>query len=84
MLKGKKFDAFTLFIAFGCPFKAFECPFRDFECPFRAFECAFRAFEQTFQKHERRFINKRQNKFISNRKQMRSAKITTHGYRGAE
>lgn len=39
---------------------------------------------QTFQKHERRFFNKRQNKFISNRKQMRSAKITTHGYRGAE
>ena len=33
-------------------------------------------------KHERRFFNKRQNKFISNRKQMRSAKITTHGYRG--
>lgn len=29
-------------------------------------------------------FNKRQNKFISNRKQMRSAKITTHGYRGAE
>ena len=77
MLKGKKFDAFALFALVKSLFKAFECPFR-------AFECAFRAFEQTFQKHERRFFNKRQNKIISNRKQMRSAKITTHGYRGAE
>ena len=29
MLKGKKFDAFTLFRAFECPFKAFE---RRFQC----------------------------------------------------
>ena len=34
MLKGKKFDAFTLF-------KGFECPFRAFECPFKAFERRF-------------------------------------------
>ena len=84
MLKGKKFDAFTLKPQIKVLFIAFECPFKAFECAFRAFECPFRAFEQTFQKHERRFFNKRQNKFIRNRKQMRSAKITTHGYRGAE
>ena len=46
MLKGEKFDAFTLFIAFGCPFKAFECPFNGFECPFRAFERRFNVFER--------------------------------------
>ena len=36
MFKGKKFDAFTLFRAFECPFKAFECPFKAFE---RRFQC---------------------------------------------
>ena len=30
MLKGKKFDAFTLFRAFECPFKAFEQRFNAF------------------------------------------------------
>ena len=36
MLKGKKFDAFTLFRVFECPFRAFECPFKAFE---RRFQC---------------------------------------------
>ena len=48
MLKGKKFDAFTLF--------------RDTEPPFQSSECTFRI-------TERRFIYKRQNIFIMNRKQ---------------
>ena len=47
MLKGKKFDAFTLF-------RSSEPPFRDLERPFRVTEY--------------RFIRKRQNNFITNRK----------------
>ena len=55
MLKGKKFDAFALF-------RDTEPPFRDTERPFQSTECTFRI-------TERRFIYKRQNKFIMNRKQ---------------
>ena len=51
MLKGKKFDAFTLF-------RNLEPPFRDTERPFRI--------------TERRFSYKRQNKFITNRKQLQN------------
>ena len=36
MLKGKKFDAFTLFRGFECPFRGFECPFKGFE---QRFQC---------------------------------------------
>ena len=36
MLKGKKFDAFTLLYYIKVLFKAFECPFRAFE---RRFQC---------------------------------------------
>ena len=61
MLKGEKFDAFTLKPHFECPFKAFECPFRAFECPFRAFECAFKAFEQRFNAFWIEIYNKRKN-----------------------
>ena len=49
MLKGEKFDAFTLSEPMKVLFKAFECAFKAFECPFRAFECPFKAFEQRFQ-----------------------------------
>ena len=38
MLKGKKFDAFTLFRSLECPFRDSEWPFRDLECPFRDLE----------------------------------------------
>ena len=31
MLKGKKFDAFTLFRDSEWPFRDLECPFRDLE-----------------------------------------------------
>ena len=31
MLKGKKFDAFTLFRDSKWPFRDLECPFRDLE-----------------------------------------------------
>ena len=41
MLKGKKFDAFTLFI--------------DVECPFKDVERRFNVFERTFNVYERRF-----------------------------
>ena len=35
MLKGKKFDAFTLFRALQRSFKGFECPFKGSECAFK-------------------------------------------------
>ena len=41
MLKGKKFDAFTLFMPLKSPFKAFECPFSVFERTFNVFERRF-------------------------------------------
>ncbi len=43
-------------------FRDTEPPFRDTERPFQSTECTFRI-------TERRFIYKRQNKFIMNRKQ---------------
>ena len=62
MLKGEKFDAFTLFSLQKSPFRDTEPPFRDTERPFQSSECTFRI-------TERRFIYKRQNIFIMNRKQ---------------
>ena len=43
MLKGKKFDAFTLWFSLKVPFKGFECPFKGFERTFRDFEQTFQS-----------------------------------------
>ena len=48
MLKGKKFDAFTLSLADKSLFKGFECPFKGSECPFKGFERNFCKLKKTF------------------------------------
>ena len=49
-------------------FKLQKVPFRDTERTFRSSEPPFRDLERPFRVTEYRFIRKRQNKFITNRK----------------
>ena len=56
MLKGKKFDAFTLFIDVECPFSVVERRFIDVE---RRFSVDERRFKQT----EKRNVPKKSNNF---------------------
>ena len=48
MLKGKKFDAFALFLVDKSPFRDTECAFRTLERPFRITEWRFRITERRF------------------------------------
>ena len=57
MLKGKKFDAFTLQ-------SPLESPFKGFERTFKGSERTFKGSEQTFKGFERRIINS-QKTFLS-------------------
>ena len=56
MLKGKKFDAFTL-VLYEFVLESFlKSPFRDTEPPFRDTERPFRSSERIFRVTERRFF----------------------------
>ena len=48
MLKGKKFDAFTLSLADKSIFRDTECTFQITEWRFRTTECTFRVTERNF------------------------------------
>ena len=48
MLKGEKFDAFTLSLVDKSPFRDTECAFRALEWPFRITEWRFRITERRF------------------------------------
>ena len=48
MLKGKKFDAFTLQTPYKSPFKGFERTFKGSERTFKGSERTFKVFEQRF------------------------------------
>ena len=48
MLKGKKFDAFTLALADKSIFRDTERPFQITEWRFRTTECTFRVTERNF------------------------------------
>jgi len=48
MLKGEKFDAFTLSLADKSIFRDTECTFQIMEWRFRTTECTFRVTERNF------------------------------------